>query len=36
MQLEGEFKKSIYTKGEWCDMWLYALPKNDIDRRTIG
>ncbi len=24
MRLEGHFKQSAYTKGEWCDMWLYA------------
>lgn len=32
MRLEGEFKQSTYTKGEWCDMWLYALLADDCDR----
>ena len=29
MRLEGEFKQAIYSKGEWCDMWLYALLESD-------
>ena len=28
MRLEGEFKQAAYTKGEWCDMWIYALLEN--------
>ena len=31
MRLEGEFIKSTYTKGEWCDMWLYAMLREDFD-----
>ena len=31
MRLEGEIKQSTYTKGEWCDMWLYALLADDCD-----
>lgn len=27
MRLEGEFKQAAYTKGEWCDMWLYSALK---------
>lgn len=30
MRLEGEFKQAAYTKGEWCDMWLYALLKWEL------
>ena len=31
MRLEGEFIKSTYTKGEWCDMWLYEMLREDFD-----
>lgn len=30
MRLEGKFKQAAYTKGEWCDMWLYALLSEDM------
>ena len=30
LRLEGEFKKSVFTKGEWCDMWLYAALREEI------
>jgi aminoglycoside 6'-N-acetyltransferase len=30
MRLEGEFIKSTFTKGEWCDMWLYAMLREDF------
>ena len=30
MRLEGEFIKSTYTKGEWCDMWLYAILQEEL------
>ncbi len=30
MRLEGEFRKSLYQKGEWCDMWHYAILKEEF------
>lgn len=30
MRREGEFKNSAFTKGEWCDMWLYAVLKGEF------
>lgn len=32
MRLEGEFRQSILTKGEWCDMWQYAVLRGEINR----
>lgn len=34
MRLEGEFRQSIFTKGEWCDIWQYAvLRRHKIHNR---
>ena len=30
MRREGEFKDSEFFKGEWCDMWLYAILKREF------
>lgn len=30
MRLEGEFRESEFFKGEWCDMWLYAMLKAEF------
>lgn len=30
MRREGEFRKAKYFKGEWTDMWLYAILKNEF------
>jgi len=32
MRLEGEFRQSIFTKGEWCDMWQYAALREEINQ----
>jgi len=32
MRLEGEFRQSIFTKGEWCDMWQYAVLREEINQ----
>ena len=29
MRLEGTFKDGEFFKGEWCDMWLYAILKGE-------
>lgn len=36
MRLEGEFHESEYLKGEWCDMWLYAILKNEFIKNQAG
>ena len=30
MRREGEFKEAEFFKGEWCDMWLYAILKSEF------
>ena len=30
MRKEGEFKQSVYSKGEWCDMWQYAILRDEV------
>ena len=30
MRLEGEFKEVEFFKGEWCDMWLYAILEREF------
>lgn len=30
MRLEGTFKDGEFFKGEWCDMWLYAILKSEF------
>jgi aminoglycoside 6'-N-acetyltransferase len=30
MRREGEFKDSEFFKGAWCDMWLYAILKEEF------
>ena len=30
MRREGEFKDSEFFKGDWCDMWLYAILKSEF------
>ncbi len=29
MRLEGELKAAVWTKGEWCDSWLYAILESE-------
>ena len=29
MRREAEFKDGEFFKGEWCDMWLYAILKSE-------
>ena len=29
MRLEGTFQESEFFKGDWCDMWLYAILKSE-------
>lgn len=31
MRREGEFKDSEFFKGDWCDMWLYAILKSEFN-----
>jgi len=33
MRREGEFKDSEFFKGDWCDMWLYAILKDEFTAR---
>lgn len=35
MRLEGDFKKALFCKGEWCDMWLYAVCHSEFLTRQI-
>ena len=30
MRREGEFKSAEFFKGAWCDMWLYAILKDEF------
>ena len=30
MRKEGEFRKAAFTKGEWRDMWLYAILREEF------
>jgi aminoglycoside 6'-N-acetyltransferase len=30
MRREGEFKDAEFFKGDWCDMWLYAILKSEF------
>ena len=30
MRLEGTFKDGEFFKGQWCDMWLYAILKSEF------
>jgi len=30
MRLEGTFKDGEFFKGQWCDMWLYAIRKSEF------
>jgi RimJ/RimL family protein N-acetyltransferase len=30
MRCEGIFRQSSWTKGEWCDMWLYAILRDEF------
>jgi aminoglycoside 6'-N-acetyltransferase len=30
MRREAEFKDGEFFKGEWCDMWLYAILKPEF------
>lgn len=30
MRREGEFKDGEFFKGEWCDMWLYAILNSEF------
>lgn len=30
MRLEGEFRQSEFLKGEWCDMWIYAMLREEF------
>lgn len=30
MRREGEFKSAEFFKGDWCDMWLYAILKEEF------
>ena len=30
MRREGEFKASEFFKGDWCDMWLYAILESEF------
>ena len=32
MRLEGTFKESEFFKGDWCDMWEYAILKSEFHR----
>jgi aminoglycoside 6'-N-acetyltransferase len=36
MRLEGEFRQSEFLKGEWCDMWLYAMLKDEFLEKKLG
>lgn len=29
MRREAQFRQSVFTKGEWCDMWQYAILRDD-------
>ena len=33
MRREGEFKDAEFFKGAWCDMWLYAILKEEFAER---
>lgn len=33
MRREAEFKEVEFFKGEWCDMWNYAILKSEFERR---
>ncbi len=33
MRREGEFKDAEFFKGAWCDMWLYAILKDEFTAR---
>ena len=37
MRLEGELKGAVWTKGEWCDSWLYAIVRGEViqDNRCL-
>jgi aminoglycoside 6'-N-acetyltransferase len=30
MRLEGTFRESEFFKGDWCDMWEYAILKSEF------
>jgi RimJ/RimL family protein N-acetyltransferase len=36
MRLEGEFRQSEFLKGEWCDMWLYAMLKEEFMEKKLS
>lgn len=33
MRKEAELKEVEYFKGEWCDMWIYAILKSEFEAR---
>jgi RimJ/RimL family protein N-acetyltransferase len=33
MRREGEFKDAEFFKGDWCDMWLYAILESEFSAR---
>ena len=36
MRLEAHQLQSVFTKGEWCDMWQYACLRSELPRRLGG
>jgi RimJ/RimL family protein N-acetyltransferase len=36
MRLEGESRQSEFLKGEWCDMWLYAMLGEEFLEKKLG
>lgn len=32
MRREAEFRQAVFTKGEWCDMWQYAILRDEVPK----
>ena len=36
MRKEAELKEAEFFKGEWCDMWIYAILKSEFEAKKLA